>query len=167
MPFQKSFDFWFLLFFVISNLSSTISLFNSFLASSEFGHLPISASFYLIISALKTLILCMLGNFSCFNCHPLTFFFRCSQDIYICIKISLFKKFRKIKTVTDVFSLANWKLWRACSRKNFLKKLNLKKILLHIFKCTSDWIFSWQQTIWTLIRLLPRAVWSVSILFAI
>ena len=28
--------------------------------------------------------------------------------------------------------------------------------LLHIFKCTSDKIFSWMQTIWTLIRLFSR-----------
>ena len=34
--------------------------------------------------------------------------------------------------------------------------------LLNIFKCTSDLIFSWKQTIWTLIILLPgETIWTL------
>ena len=80
-----------------------------------------------------------------------------------------------VNILATLWSCAGFRPWRHFFNKvqiMYMKRINpypvyIFHILLYIFRCTSDLIFSWKQTLWTLNRLHLGAVWSGSKLLTI
>ena len=95
----------------------------------------------------------------CINSYVLkTFFDHGSKHMKPCIMYSSTKSLKSELTLIPPLVPIYFLSWNVFG---FLR-------LLHEISCTSDFFWSWYQTLWTLIRLLPqRAVWLRSIVFAL